>query len=434
MLSSVHECPQPDKPKLVQAHWPPVVARVTNVDGQHAHPGRVREVALVFLRLGLTAFGGPAAHIAAMEDLLVHRRQWVSRAEFMDLLSAANVIPGPNSTELAIHLGYRRAGWRGLVAAGLAFIVPASVIVWVIAMLYVHYGRRPEVSAFIAGMQPVVLAVVVQALWRLGRGVLRTRVLVGIAVLSTVAVVLGVHELIVLFAAAIIGLALAGPSGTRSGADASPSHATDSLHGGSSTPPRASLVLPLSLPATLASALTAATAPTALGVFGAFLKIGSVLFGSGYVLLAFLRAEFVVRHAWLTEAQLLDAIAIGQITPGPVFTSATFVGYLLAGHQGAVAASVGIFLPAFLFVALSGPVVRHIRSSRRASSALDAVNAASLALMAAVALLMLRPIATSPSAVMVFIIASGVLIRTKVGAGWMLLSGAIVGVLQLALR
>lgn len=399
-------------------------------------PGRVREVALVFLRLGVTAFGGPAAHIAAMEDLLVHRRQWVTRSEFMDLLSAANVIPGPNSTELAIHLGYRRAGWRGLVAAGLAFIVPASVFVWIIAMLYVQHGRRPEVTAFIAGMQPVVLAVVVQALWRLGRSVLRTWLLTGIAVASTSAVLLGLHELVVLGMAAVVGLVIAGPSDAVAvDPERSADHTTDkSADREKRAPDGARLAFPSLLTPAFTSALTAAAAPTTLGVFGAFLKIGSVLFGSGYVLLAFLRAEFVVRHGWLTESQLLDAIAVGQITPGPVFTSATFVGYLLAGHQGAVAASVGIFLPAFLFVALSGPLVRHVRSSRRASSALDAVNAASLALMAAVSLVMLRPIAASLADMLVFALAAALLIRTNIGAGWMLLGGAVVGVLRLLLR
>ncbi len=409
---------------------------MTSVDakpdgGVAARPGSVREVAAVFLRLGLTAFGGPAAHIAAMEDLLVQRRRWVSRAEFMDLLSAANVVPGPNSTELAIHLGYRRAGWPGLVVAGLAFIVPASIMVWLIAMGYVRYGQRPEVAALIAGMQPVVLAVVAQALWRLGRSALRTGRLIGIAVAATVAMLLGVHELLVLALAAVAGLLL--PVST---VDASSVHASSADAPSAPGPPASRPVfLPWSVVSKTAGtiALSAAVAPTAFSVFTAFLKIGSVLFGSGYVLLAFLRAEFVTRNAWLSEAQLLDAIAIGQITPGPVFTSATFVGYLLAGNQGALAASVGIFLPAFLFVALSGPIVRHIRQSPRASAALDAVNAGSLALMAGVALVMLRPVAASWSASLLFVVAALVLIRTRIGAGWMLLAGAGVGVLRLAL-
>ena len=377
--------------------------------------GDVREVARVFLRLGLSAFGGPAAHIAAMEDELVQRRNWVTRSEFVDLVSAANVVPGPNSTELAIHLGYRRAGWRGLVVAGLCFLGPAVAMVWLLAMLYAHHGRRPEVGAMLAGMQPVVLAVVVQALWRLSRGVLRTPVAMVMAILATIAVCVGVHELLVLAATALAGMLLATP--TRAA-------------------PTASVIAPSlstagtgAMAASGAGAVLLATAPTALGVFGAFLKIGSVLFGSGYVLLAFMRAEFVERHAWLTESQLLDAIAAGQVTPGPLFSSATFVGYLLAGHAGAAAATAGIFLPAFLFVAVSGPLVRRVRGSRRASAALDGVNAGSLALMAGAVVLMVKPIATSVFALGIFLAASGMLIRTRVGAGWMLLAGAAVGLL-----
>ena len=376
------------------------------------HAGSVGEVARVFLRLGLTTFGGPAAHIAAMEDEFVQRRGWVTRGEFVDLVSAANLVPGPNSTELAIHLGFRRAGWPGLVVAGLAFLGPAVVMVWVMAVLYQRHGQRPEVGAILTGMQPVVLAVVAQALWRLSRALLRAPMPILIAFFATAAVLGGVNELLVLGAAAIAGMI------ARSRSEAQ------------------HLVTP-ALSATGAGVLASsglgpmllAAAPTTLGVFGAFLKIGSVLFGSGYVLLAFLRAEFVERHAWLTESQLLDAVAAGQVTPGPLFSSATFIGYLLAGHAGAVAATLGIFLPAFLFVAVSGPLIRRVRQSQRASAALDGVNAGSLALMAGAVLLMVRPMATSPFALGIFLAASGLLIRTRVGAGWMLLAGAAVGLL-----
>ena len=371
---------------------------------------RLREVFRVFLRLGLTAFGGPAAHIAAMEDEVVRVRGWVTREEFLDLLSAANVIPGPNSTELAIHLGHQRAGWRGLLVAGVAFIAPATAMVWIIAMSYAQYGRRPEVAALLAGMQPVVLAVVLQAVWRLARAALRSAMPIAIAVCSVVAVMAGAHELLVLAGAALAGwLSL----GRRDRASA------------------AAMVLG---PTGLVGAAAVSAAPSVSTVFAAFLKIGSVLFGSGYVLLAFLRSEFVERHHWLTEAQLLDAIAVGQVTPGPVFTSATFVGYLLAGHGGAAAATAGVFLRAVLFVAVSGPLVRRIRRAPAASAALDGVNAGSLALMAAVMLVMLRPVATSVTGVGIFLVASAVLLRTRIGAGWLLLAGAIVGIAQVAVH
>lgn len=379
--------------------------------------GSAGEVFWVFLRLGVTAFGGPVAHIAAMEDEIVRRRQWVSGEEFLDLLSAANVIPGPNSTELAIHLGYRRAGIRGLVAAGLAFIVPATLLVWLMAIGYTRYGQRPEVGTMLAGMQPVVLAVVTHALWRLRNHVMRSPLHVAITVSGALAVLAGVHELVVLAGAAAVGLLLAA--------------------GGRGTPSQLPVLLSASaLKRSGAAALTTlavAAAPTVATVFTSFLKIGSVLFGSGYVLLAFLRAEFVVRHGWLTEGQLLDAIAVGQITPGPVFTSATFVGYLLAGHMGAVAATVGIFLPAFVFVAVSGPLLRQVRQSPRLSAALDTVNAASLALMAAVVVSMLRPIASSVSALVIFLGAAVLLMTSRIGAGWLLLGGGILGLFRMLL-
>lgn len=364
----------------------------------------------MFLRLGVTAFGGPAAHIAAMEDECVERRGWVTRSEFVDLVGVTNLIPGPNSTELAIHIGYRYAGWPGLLIAGAAFIIPATVMVWVIAVMYVRYGTRPEVTAMLVGMQPVVLAVVAQAIWRLSKTVLRGPVSIGITLASVASIFAGVHELAVLGIAAIAGALLVRRITTVDHHGALPS-----LVG-----------VPTLWPSLWQASVFAA--PTSLSVFGGFLKIGSVLFGSGYVLLAFLRTEFVERHSWLTEAQVLDAIAIGQVTPGPVFTSATFVGYLLAGHAGAASATLGIFLPAFFFVAISGPLVRRIRHSLRASAALDAITAASLALMFSVLVVMARPVATSVVGVGIFLLAASILIRTNIGAGWMLLAGALVGV------
>lgn len=370
------------------------------------------EVARVFGRLGLTAFGGPAAHIAAMEDEIVTRREWISRDDFADLVGASNLIPGPNSTELAIHIGYRRAGWAGLIAAGVSFIVPAVVLVWALAIAYVHGGSRVNASAILAGLQPVVLAVVVQALWRLRVSLVRSRWAALVAAASVVAVLAGVSEITVLVLALLASLVMA---------RVTLHHDADSNHH-----PLAALG---------AVAVTSMSAPTSVAmsapaVFLSFAKIGSVLFGSGYVLLTFLRGEFVLRHAVLTDAQLLDAIAVGQVTPGPVFAAATFVGYLIAGHAGAAAATAGIFLPAFVGVALTAPYVARLRDSRRWSLALDGVNAASLALMASVVLVMVRHIAPDPVALAILSGATAVLVFTRIGSGWVLLAGACVGPLR----
>ena len=376
----------------------------------HAEPradaGSWREVARVFGWLGLTAFGGPAAHIAAMEDEIVKRRQWISRDDFADLVGAANLIPGPNSTELAIHIGYRRAGWPGLMAAGVSFIVPAVVLVWVLAIAYVHGGSRVNAPAILAGLQPVVLVVVVQALWRLRASLVRSRWAALVAAASFVAVLAGVSEITVLVLAILASLVIA----------------RTTIHDDTDTDAdRRELA---------ALGVAAATSMSAPAVFLSFAKIGSVLFGSGYVLLTFLRGEFVLRHAVLTDAQLLDAIAVGQVTPGPVFSAATFVGYLIAGHAGAAAATAGIFLPAFVGVALTAPCVATLRGSRRWSSALDGVNAASLALMASVVLVMARHIAPDPVALAILGGASAVLVFTRIGSGWVLLAGASVGLLR----
>ncbi|HYG68935.1 MAG TPA: chromate efflux transporter, partial [Anaeromyxobacteraceae bacterium] len=302
-------------------------------------PTPLRELALLFLRLGATAFGGPAAHVAMMEDEVVRRRAWLTREEFLDLLGATHLIPGPNSTELAIHVGHRRAGFPGLVVAGVAFILPAMLIVLAIAWAYVAFGEVPAAEGLLRGVKPVVVAVVLQALAGFARTAIRTGPLGAVAAAAAIASLAGAHELLVLAAAGVAVVA------TR-------------LARGGARPPAVALApaSPIVAPALAAGAAAAAPA-TAFGLFLAFVKIGSVLYGSGYVLLAFLRADLVERLGWLSEAQLLDAVAVGQVTPGPVFTTATFVGYVLAGTPGALAATAGIFLPAFVFVALSGPLV-----------------------------------------------------------------------------
>lgn len=380
--------------------------------------GSLLEVAAVFTRLGLTAFGGPAAHIAAMDDEVVTRRQWLSRDEFADLVGVTNLIPGPNSTELAIHLGYRRSGWPGLLVAGLCFLVPAVLAVWGIAWAYVAHGARVEVQAMLQGMQPAVLAVVVQAIWRLKGSLARTRLGVWLASLAFVAVLAGVSELLILGVALAVALLLARIA---------------------RVPPAAPLVaVPLGITSTGAATAGALSLPAgaSLGtgaLFTSFAKIGSVLFGSGYVLLTFLRGEFVTRLGVLSDAQLLDAIAVGQVTPGPVFSAATFVGYLLGGNAGAIAATAGIFLPAFVGVVVTAPLVRRLRASPVLGCALDAVNAVTLAFMAGVVVLMGREIVLSPLSLAILGGASAVLLRTRLGAGWVLLGGALTGLARMLL-
>jgi len=376
------------------------------------------DLARLFLKLGTIGFGGPAAHIALMEDEVVRRRGWLTREAFLDYLGATNLIPGPNSTELAIEIGRDRAGWPGLIVAGAAFIIPAALIVSITAWAYVRFGNLPAALALFAGVKPVIIAIVVQAVWRLARTAVKTPWLGVVTVAAIVAAAAGVHELLVLVAAGL--LAIVGVAARRR-----------------DTSDRVSIVMPIGgplLPATsrLAGALGAAVGVPAVvslwSLFAIFLKIGSVLFGSGYVLLAFLRADFVQRLGWLTERQLLDAVAVGQVTPGPVFTTATFIGYVLGGIPGAVLATVGIFLPAFVFVAVSGPLIPRLRRSRLAGAALDGVNAASLGLMAVVTLQLGRASIVSLSTCLVAVIAGALLATRRVNAAWLVIGGAMIGV------
>jgi chromate transporter len=357
----------------------------------------MRELALLFLRLGATAFGGPAAHVAMMEEEIVHRRGWLTREELLDLLGAANLIPGPNSTELAIHIGYRRGGWKGLIVAGTCFILPAALIVTFIAWMYVRYAKLPQAEAVLYGVKPVIIAIIAHALWRLGRTAMKSPLLAAAAVIALVAALLGVHELIVLFGTGVlIALTL-----TR----------------------RAMFVAPL-------AAIPAATpAFGLLPLFLFFLKVGAVLFGSGYVLIAFLRADLVERWHWLTEAQLLDAIAVGQITPGPLFTTATFIGYLLGGAKGAVVATVGIFLPAFVFVAISGPFLPRLRKSPVAGAFLDGLNAATVALMTFVTWQLGRAALVDIPTIAIAAVSAIVLLRFPINSAWLIAIGAAVGLL-----
>ncbi len=377
----------------------------------------LKETALLFLKLGVIGFGGPAAHIAMMEDEVVRRRQWISHQDFLDLLGATNVIPGPNSTEMAIHIGHRRAGWPGLLLAGSCFIFPAVIIVTAIAWAYVRYGSLPQTNAILYGIKPVVLAVVLQALWRLSRSALKSNLLAGICAAGVLLAFLGVDELLILL---VGGVAAGAAIWIRS------------------LPKRSGGVIsvfygaPAAVTAHLATGTAIAAMPFGLlPLFLFFLKVGSVLFGSGYVLLAFLREDLVAHWHWLSESQLLDAIAVGQVTPGPVFTTATFIGYILGGPSGALLATIGIFLPAFVFVALSGPIVPRIRRSVVAGAFLDGVVVTSLSLMAVVTYRLGRAALVDSITIVLLVISAILLIRFRVNSAWLVLGGALVGLILL---
>ncbi len=371
---------------------------------------RIRELAVLFARLGTTAFGGPAAHIAMMEDEVVRRRRWLSRQEFLDMLGATNLIPGPNSTEMAIHVGRARAGTAGLVVAGACFILPAAAMTLAIAWGYVRFGALPQVSSLLYGVKPVITVVVLQALWRLGRSAVKSSTLGVLTAAAVAASALGVHELIVLLGGGLVaalwdrGRAPGGELAAVVPWSAGPSMAAAALAGAAA--------VPFSLPA----------------LFLFFLKVGSVLFGSGYVLLAFLRADLVERWHWLTNAELLDAVAVGQFTPGPVFCTATFIGYLLGRTPGAVLATLGIFLPAFVFVALSGLVLPRLRRSRFAGAFLDGLNVASLALMATVSLELARTALVDGRALLLAA-AGAVGLAVRINSAWLVLGGGLAGYL-----
>ncbi|MGA7879444.1 MAG: chromate efflux transporter [Terrimicrobiaceae bacterium] len=372
--------------------------------------GRLKELALLFLKLGTVAFGGPAAHVAMMEEEVVRRRRWLSHAEFLDLFAATNLIPGPNSTEMAIHIGHKRAGWPGLLVAGICFILPAACIVLALAWVYVRFGKLPEASGILYGVKPVVIAVVLQALWGLGRTAVKTKFLAVTGLIVVAASFLGTNELLLLLVAGIVVCI------ERFG--------VARFTSGTGTP-----TLFLCATSTFNSA-GAASVPAAFGLWPLllfFLKVGSVLFGSGYVLLAFLRADLVERWHWLTEAQLLDAIAIGQITPGPVFTTATFIGYVLAGPRGALIATIGIFLPAFIFVAISGPLVPRMRRSPLVGAFLDGVVIASLGLMAVVTWQLLHAALVDRITLSLAAVSALLMFRCKTNSAWLVLGGALVG-------
>ena len=372
----------------------------------------LKSLAFLFLKLGFIGFGGPAAHIAMMEDEVVRRRGWLTREEFLDLLAATNLIPGPNSTEMAIHIGHRRCGALGLIVAGICFIVPAMFIVLGCSWAYVRFGKLPQAEAILYGIKPVIIAIVFQALWAFGRTALKSVFLGSVAVIALILYAARINELILLFGTgAVVAAAFALPA-RRPSSGAVPA------------------ILPFAFAASGSVAVATAASFSVTKLFLFFLKVGSVLFGSGYVLLAFLRADLVERWGWLTEAQLLDAVAVGQVTPGPVFTTATFIGYLLGGVWGAVVATIGIFLPAFIFVAISGPLVPRIRSSPAAGAFLDGVIVASLAVMAGVTWQLASAAVVDIVTLALALVSTLLLFRYRLNSAWLVAGGAVVGLLK----
>ena len=378
----------------------------------------LKELALFFLRLGTTAFGGPAAHIAMMEDEVVRRRQWVSREKFLDLLGAANLIPGPSSTEMAIFIGYLCKGWAGLLLGGICFIAPAMIIVMGLAWAYVRFGNLPQVTWLLYGVKPVVIAIILQALWSLGRTAVKNKFLGALVIIGIILNLLGINILLLLFGTGVI-------SGMRQGLIQDRARNWKPL-----------LIMLLSVCCFLAVAYFAAglysTEKVAFGLqplFLFFVKVGSIVFGSGYVLLAFLQADLVGHWHWLTTTQLLDAIAVGQVTPGPVFTTATFIGYLLAGLPGALIATAGIFLPSFIFVAASSPLIPRLRKSAVAGAFLDGVIIASLALMASVTYSLGRDAVIDLPTALLVLGSAVLLVRFRLNSLWLVLGGALIGFL-----
>ncbi len=356
-------------------------------------PTDLKEIAHAFLKLGSTAFGGPAAHLSMMEEQFVRRKKWIRHEELMDLIGAANLIPGPNSTEVAIHIGYKLAGWKGLLVAGISFILPAFLLVWLTAWFYVTYSTLPAFQSVFLAIKPVILAIIAQAVWNLGKTALKDRVLIFLGAISLLLFSIGCHEIFILFLVA----------------------AANALWRLRKSRPSAKF-------------LSAFIFVPPENIFLFFAKVGSVLFGSGYVLIAFLQTDLVDRLHWISQQQLLDAIAVGQFTPGPVFTTATFIGYLTGGHRGAVFATIGIFLPAFAFVAISAPWIQRMRQSQWSAPILDGLNVASLSLMVGAGFLLGKSSLFSLYGILAFILSFVILIKFKVNSIWLILIAGLYGI------
>lgn len=353
----------------------------------------LRSLFQLFLRLGLTAFGGPAAHIAMMQREVVDKRRWMDHAQFLDLIGATNLIPGPNSTEMAIHIGQERAGAKGLLIAGICFIGPAVLITGALAWLYQEYGQLPQVSAFIFGIKPAIIPVILAAALPLAKRALKNKLLWAIAIVALVAGLLGVNEIYVMFGAGLLTLTLSRSKRTING------------------------LSPVLLQLTISNAR----------IFLSFLKVGAILYGSGYVLFAFLDSELVAKGL-LSRKVLIDAIAVGQFTPGPVFSSVTFIGWQMGGWQSAALATLAIFLPSFLFVALSHPLIPHMRRSKLFSAFLDGVNAASIAIIATVCITFGRATITDWRAILIAAASATIVFALqKVNSAFIILGGSLLG-------
>lgn len=373
---------------------------------------RLLEIAQVFFKLGVIGFGGPAAHIAMMEEEVVTRREWIDRSRFLDLIGATNLIPGPNSTEMAIHLGYIQGGFFGLILAGVCFLFPAVLITGIFAWVYVSFGDLPQIAPLFYGIKPAVLAVILGALWKLGKKAIKGYQLLLIGFGVAVLLLLGINEIIALLIGGFVGMLLL--------QKVFPKETAEGLIG----------VLSFGTILKAVAATTAKTVPPLwkLGLF--FLKVGSILFGSGYVLIAFIEGELVNQNGWLTQQQLLDAIAIGQFTPGPVLSTSTFIGYVIAGIPGAIVATLGIFFPSFIFVLILNPLIPKLRNSAWTSAFLDAVNVSAVGLMAVVTLQLAYSLFLQPLdyiAISIFILGAIALFRFKLSPLWLVLGGAILG-------
>ena len=365
------------------------------------------ELARLFLKIGVAAFGGPPAHIAMMEDEVVSRRGWLTREQFLDFLGATNLIPGPNSTEMAIHVGRVRAGWAGLLVAGASFILPSAVMVTALAWAYLRFGSFPQVAGVLYGVKPIVIALIVQAVLKLAKTAVKSTWIAVVGALAVVATAFGADQLAVLAGGGLLtGLFYWVRSPKRT------SSVPALVTGGAALAAGASAVMPFSLTA----------------LFLVFLKIGAILFGGGYVLVALIRSNLVTHLGWITERQLLDAIAMGQVTPGPLSTTATFIGYLLGGLPGAALATVAIFLPAFFFVAISGPLVPRLRHSPLAGAVLDGVNVSALALIAVASWQLFRTAVVDWTTLVLAGLSFILLIRYRVNSLWLVLAGALIGV------
>jgi chromate transporter len=373
---------------------------------------KLKEIAFLFLKLGVTAFGGPAAHTAMMEEEVVKKRKWITHEHFLDLLGATNLIPGPNSTEMAIHIGYVKAGWKGLIIAGVCFIIPASIITLIFAFLYKSYGTTPALEPLIAGIRPAIIAVIFAAMYRLSKPQIKNYFTVSVILLVTVLNIAGVDEILLLLCAGVLGIAWV--------------HREKIITSVSSF---FSINIPaiISLIGLINNIVKSSTEATISGIFLFFLKIGLVLYGSGYVLVAYLQGGLVESRHWLTHTQLLDAIVIGQFTPGPVLSTATFIGYILMGIPGALTATTAIFLPSFILVLIAGPIIPKLKKYKSASGFLNGVNAASLGLMLSVTILLSKTALINIGSIIILLLAVVLLVVKKVNATWIILGSAAAG-------